>query len=149
VVPTDAMLGVVQDLIAQDPGSLAPAVNKLRVHLVKAPFTPESVQVPADLVEADFVGATFLEAGAGACQEFFNPGGERCVQLNEPLGGWHWVATVAPSPAQTIYGFYVTDHANAILYGSDIITPTQVVNAVGQGVDIPWIRFTLVPPVLQ
>lgn len=150
MIPTPAMLAIVQALIAEDPGSLAPVADGLLVHLAKASFNPASVLIPADITEADFTGSAALEAGVGACQEFFDPTtGLRVIQLNEPAGGWHWAATNTSNLPQSIHGWYVTDNANAVLFGSQLFDSPIPILSAGDGVDVDQVRFSMSIPTLQ
>lgn len=141
--PTNEILQAVTDLLANDSGTIAPAALALHVHLSKTNFTPAPNLDVGSFTEADFTGATALDAGVGACQVFIDPAtGLRTIQFNEPAGGWTWLCTVDPAPAQVIYGYYVTDNADAVLYGM-VKFPTPVtISTAGQAVTIPYIRFT-------
>ncbi len=141
--PTNVILDAIVNLLANDSATIAPAALALKVHLAAANFTPSPTLTVADFTEASFTGSTALDAGLGACEVFQDPvSGLRTIQLNEIAGGWHWLCTVTPSPAQVIYGYYVTDNANTVLYGSTKFPTPITINIAGQAIDIAWIRYT-------
>lgn len=144
MTPSPDMLDQLAVLLATDPTTLADPANALHVHLIKQPFNPAAILVPGDVVPATFTGSTPLAAGLGAQQNFINPtGGLRTIQLKEPAGGWHWICTVLPAPAETIYGWMVTDNTDAVLYGSANFDTPVVISGVGEAVDIPFVRFAM------
>jgi len=149
MTPTDLILNALQTLLGEDPATLAPVTDGLLVHLANAAFTPSVSLVLAGLSEADFTGAAALEAGAGPCQLFTDGiSGLRVIQLNEPLGGWHWQPTNTSNLPQIIYGYYVTDNPATVLYGAALFPTPYNLSAVGQGIDVGQIRFTLMPNAL-
>jgi len=150
MVPSNVILDELQTLLATDATTLADPANALHVHLAVNGFTPGNALTVADFTEATFTGATALAAGLGAQQEFTDPAtGDRCVQLLEPAGGWHWVCTAGTGLPQTVYGYYVTDNTDAVLYGCDRLDTPMVINATGQAVDIPYVRFAFVSPTME
>lgn len=144
MTPTKAMLDILQLLLANDAASLADPAAAVHVHLAMANFNPASVLIPADITEATFVGSAVLSAGLGAQQAFTIPAtGERIVQLKEPAGGWHWVATAATDLPQSIYGWYVTNLADTILYGSELFSAPIAILSIGNGIDVGQVRFRM------
>lgn len=144
MTPPQAFLDAINTLIASDAATLAPAGPGNKLHLAKANFNPSAVAVPADLTEATFTGSAALVAGTGAQQAFYDPAlGKRVIQILEPAGGWHWLCTVLPAPAETIYGYYLTNNAGSVLYGSQLFSTPIVINNAGQGVDIDQARFIM------
>jgi len=143
MTPSNAILDAIANLFANDPATIAPVALAVHVHLAKAAFTPTPSLDIASLVEASFDGGSPLSAGVGPQQEFLDPAsGQRIVQLLEPSGGWHWVTTGITDLPQTIFGWYATDNTDAVLYGSGLLAIPVVLNAIGQGIDIPQIRYT-------
>jgi len=144
------ILDALQTLLATDTATLAPAALAVNVHLTTTAFTPGNALTVADFTEAAFVGSTALGAGVGPQQAFSDPvTGDRIVQLLEPAGGWHWDCTSLTGLPETIYGYYVTDNGNTDLYGSARFDTPLVINAIGQAVDIPQVRFNFVAPTLE
>lgn len=144
--PTSVLLNRVATLLSTDTGSLAPAALAVKVHLAIAPFTPGPSLTVSSFTEATFSGYTALSAGTGNQESFTDPpSGQRIVQLQEPAGGWHWQANGATGLPQTVYGFYITDNANAVLYGSQLLPAPITLAAVGDGVDLAWVRFGIIP----
>lgn len=143
MIPTSVISEQIVDLLAADTTTLAPALNGCKVHLIKAPFTPGPTTDLASLTPATFTGSTPLVAGTGTQQVFVDPVTSlRILQLLEPAGGWHWACTVDPSPSETIVGYCVTDNAGTTTYGSALLPAPITINAAGQGIDLPQIRFT-------
>lgn len=148
--PTNVLLDRAAVLLAQDTTTLAPAALNVKVHLANAPFTPSNTLVIGSFTEANFSGYAALLAGTGNQQEFVDPASaNRIIQLNEPAGGWHWQSTGVANLPQTIYGYYITDNASAVVYGSALLPAAVTITASGQGVDIPQVRFALIPTALQ
>jgi len=144
MIATKVLESAVQSLLAADTTTLAPAVNALHVHLIQAPFTPDSDTDFTTLTEADFTGGAAKAAGVGACQTFSDPITlQLAIQLNEPVGGWHWKATALTNLPQTIYGYVVTDNADAVTYGSALFPSPFPILAINDGVDIPFVRLEL------
>lgn len=142
MTPSNALLDQLQNLITTDSTTLAPAALGTKIHLAKASFTPSPALTLASLTEADFPGYAALVMGTGAQQAFVDPvSGLRIIQLLEPAGGLHWEATGAPAPAQTIFGYYVTDNGTTVIYASALLTTPVVITAAPDGVDIANARF--------
>lgn len=150
MIATSILESAVQALLAADPTTLAPAALALHVHLIQAPFVPDADTDFTALTEADFTGSAAKSAGVGACQTFADPITlQLAVQLNEPVGGWHWKATALTNLPQTIYGYVVTDNADAVTYGSALFPSPFPILAVNDGVDIPFIRFEITSSALN
>ena len=145
MIPGTNILDRLAALLAGDTTTLAPAAGPVRVHLAIAAFTPGGTLIPGSFTEATFTGYASLLAPVGAQQNFFDPSlGVRVVQLIEPLGGWHWVATNATGLPQTVFGFWVSDNANTVVYGSELLPAPIVLTAANQAIDLPQVRFRFV-----
>lgn len=143
MVPTTGILNTIVDLLAADTATIAPAALALHVHLVKTPFTPIATLLIGDVTPATFDGSTPLNAGVGPQDVFRDPQTTlRIVQILEPAGGWHWDVTGVTDLPQTIYGYVVTDNADADIYGAALLSTPLTLSSVGQGIDLSWIRFT-------
>lgn len=139
--PTRLIYEALSDLLAADPATLA-SVAAMHVHLIKANFVPALGLAWDPTKEADFTGATAIDAGTGTQGVFYDPATNlRVIELKEPAGGWQWICTADPTPAQTIYGFQVTDNTDTDLYGAELFNTPITISAAGQGLDIPYIRF--------
>ena len=131
--------------LAADPTTLAPAGAGNKVSLVKAPFTPNENHVVADFTLADFTGSAALVAGNGAQPVGNDPlTAQQEIDIKEPAGGWRWQCTVAPTPAQTIYGYILTDNAGAVLLGMGLLDVPITVTAIGDFVEIGSIKLIFV-----
>jgi len=140
--PTQTLLSTLAELLAGDVAYLAAAAAK-HVHWIKDVFTPDLTTDFTALVEADFDGYVALNAAAGAQQAFTDPiTGQRVVQLIEPLGGWHSETTGVTNLPQTIYGYAVTDLADAVTLGSALLDTPVTLSGVGEAVDVSNIRLT-------
>jgi hypothetical protein len=141
MIPSNVILDAIASLLANDATTLA-NMTALHVHLAQAPFTPTPALDPTTLVEANFGGYAVLDPTAGAQSVFLDPvTGLRTVELKSPIGGWHFQTTGTTNLPQTIYGWYVTDHTDAVLYGSGLLSTPVPLTAVGQGFDLPSLSF--------
>lgn len=139
--PSRALWEAMQDLLAADTGTLG-AVAAMHVHLAAAAFTPSLDLALGTLTEATFNGSAAKNAGTGTQQVFYDQeSGARQIQLLEPAGGWTWECAVTPGSPETIYGYYVTDNADAVLLGAALLGSPLTISAAGQGLTIP--RVTL------
>jgi hypothetical protein len=130
-------------LLAHDTATLA-AVAAMNVHLAKAAFTPSPTLDPLTLTEADFAGYAAISPPAGNQLVYQDPvTGLYTVELKAPLGGYHFQTTGLGQLPQTIFGWWVTDNANAVLYGSGLLPTPIPLSIVGQGFDLPSLVFAL------
>ena len=142
--PGQSLLNRLQTLLAQDTGSLAAAVA-LKAHLAIAAFTPSLGLTIASLTEATFQGYAALLAVVGNALSWFDPlTSQAVVEMQPPAGGWHWQTTGVTGLPQTVYGWYLTDNANATLWGSALLPSPVTLTASGQGLDVASIRFGIV-----
>jgi hypothetical protein len=139
---TRYLLDRLATLLAGDVATLAPTSAGVKVRLVKAAFSPSDGTLFSDLTVATFVGGEAKPAAVGVQQSFRDTlTGSRVVQLLEPSGGWHWQATSATGLPETIFGFVVTSADDAFTFGSGLLPVPVVVEAIGDAVDIPQLRF--------
>jgi len=135
----------ITNLLAADPATLG-AVTAMHVHLSKQNFAPLLDTVLADFLEATFTGSAALNAGTGTQPVYYDLlDGVLTLQLLEPAGGWHWECTVTPASPETIYGYYVTDTADAVLLGCGLLPTPLTVALAGQGLDLPNIVLKFSP----
>jgi len=114
----------------------------MHVHLTTVPFTPSLENVLADFTEATFTGATALSLGTGAQPIFYDAGtGLLTINLKPPTGGYVWTCTVDPASPETIYGVYLTDTADAVLWGSMPLETPQTISQAGQGIVVPDLKL--------
>lgn len=143
MTPTAVFLAACAAAIGADTNGLAEAAF-VGVSLVKAPFVPSQNLVIGDLTLADFTDSDTIFVTSAAAQVFLDPAtAEWILQLDEPLGGWHWVTGDAVLLPQTIYGYALTNHAKAKLLGTALFDVPVLLNAAAQGVDIAQVRFRL------
>ena len=130
-------------LLAGDTGTIDIATGS-NVHLIMAPFTPSLGTDFTVLTEADFTGSATLASGFNDQQSFFDPTtNSYVVQLLEPAGGWHWVATAGTHLPETIYGYAVTNTANTVTYGSALLPSPVTITSTGDAVDIGQVRWSI------
>lgn len=141
--PTRALWRAPADLLAADTASLA-AATAMHLHLAKASFVPGLDLILADLTEADFTGATAIALGTGAQPVFYDVAtGNLSILLKPPVGGFVWTCTADPVSPQTIYGCYLTDTADAVLWGAFLLPQPVSIAAAGQGIIVqdPTLQF--------
>jgi hypothetical protein len=149
MLASNVLLDALASLLASDPTTLAPVANAVHIHLAVNAFTPGPNLLITNFVEATYPGSAAKSAGVGPQQNFVDAlTGQRTVQLIEPVGGWHWVATGLTNLPQDVYGIYVTDNADLIVYGSSRFDGPIPISAIGQAIDVPQVRFTFFNPVL-
>lgn len=140
--PMNNILDALMNRLASDVATLAAATAN-KVALAQNSFTPSPARVLADFTVANFTGYAALSAGTGTQQTFVDAAsGLRTIQLLEPAGGWHWQTTGTANLPQTIYGYFVTDNAAAVLYGCALLQAPVTLTASGQAVDTGNIRLT-------
>ncbi len=109
-------------------------------------FNPTLDLTLGDLVEATFTGSTALNLGTGTQVVYYDSAdGLLTILLKDPVGGLHWVCTVDPVSAETIYGVYLTDNADAVLLGAKLFDQPVPISAAGQGIDIPSLTLKFSP----
>jgi hypothetical protein len=142
MTPTNVILAQIPALLAADTTTLAAALA-LKVHLSQANFTPGPALIVGSFTEANFSGYAALSPTPGSQNVFIDPAtGLRTVELKAPLGGWVFITTGVANLPQTIYGFYVTDNAGAVLYASQLLATPIPLTVSGQGIVLPDIRFS-------
>lgn len=148
MVGNNTLLDKLVDLLAADISTLA-AVAAMHLHIAKAAFTPGPGLTLAALTEATFTGAAAKNAGIGTQTVFVDPTtGLRTIQVLEPAGGWTWLCTVTPGTPETIFGVYLTDNADAVLYAAALLTPNVTISAAGQGLSLAFARLQLLAAAL-
>jgi hypothetical protein len=141
--PSQRILDSIATLLAADTNNLG-AGTAMHAHLAKNPFTPGPNLVLADFTEATFPGYAAKLAGTGTQTVYTDPAsGLSVILIKEPAGGWTWLCTGTPSPAETIYGIYFTDTADAVYLGCLKFTNGIIINANGQAVTQGQCTFTV------
>ena len=139
--PTRAIWRKQADLLAADTTSLA-AITAMNVHLFTNDVTPSLDMLLADLTEATFTGSTAIGAGTGTQPSNYDASdGLLTIWIKEPAGGFLWTCTVTPVAAQTVFGFYLTDNANAVLYAAQRLLQPVTISMAGQVIDIGDLTF--------
>lgn len=140
-----ALYESIADQVATDTAILA-AATAMNVHLIAEAFTPTLDTDFTALQEATFTGSAAKAAGTGAQQVFNDPtNGTRVLQILEPAGGWTWECTATPASAETIYGYALTDTANAVTHGTGLLPTPVTINLAGQGITLPNVRINFNP----
>lgn len=144
MTPNRALEVTIRELLATDPAMLAQAADAPMITLVAAPFTEGPNVEYADLTPATYTGSAPKDATVGNQQAFFDPvQGVDVVQLNEPVGGWTWECTASPAAPETIYGYVVTDQANVVTYGCEVLDDPVTITAAGDAVVLPNVRMSI------
>lgn len=118
------------------------AAAAMKVHLAAAAFVPSLDLLLASLTEATFTGGAAKLAGAGVQQVQFDVAtGFQMIQILEPAGGWTWECTADPPAPETIYGWYLTDNASAVLLGSGLLDAPLTIDGAGDALTVA--RITL------
>jgi hypothetical protein len=97
----------------------------------KSPFSPTDLSTKAELdaIAAAFTGSTGIAVVWGAKQIAPNRQPFKSSQL------LNWICTVAPDPAEMIYGVYY--HDGTVLVGVDVFPSPVLVDGVGSAVS--WV----------
>jgi hypothetical protein len=140
---TRALRNSAMSLLAADTTALADATpNKMR--LAKNNFAPSENTLIGDIVEADFDGYAAKTITAGVQPEGFDPTTDASViDLSPPAGGFRYASTGITSLPMTIYGYYVTDGAGAVLLASAAFPTPIVITRTGQVIDLGDARLSL------
>jgi len=113
-----------------------------RVGLVKQSFTPSEDLVFADLIPADFNGAS--PGGHSTPTWGVDPlTNERVVNIPPLAGGFHWETVDTSELPQTIYGFMLYDSDATALLGCALLDTPIVLNAANQAIDLDKVQFRL------
>jgi len=141
MVPSLALFKTQQTLLAADTSMLANATAN-KVSLVVSSFVPSQTLDIGTLTLASFTGSTALAAGTGTQQVFLDPVSNQWqIQIKEPAGGWNWICTADPTPAQTVYGWVLTNGAIDTILASGVLTTPIQIAASGQGLSLPYLRL--------
>jgi hypothetical protein len=137
MIPVRAVFDEMRNLIAFDPTYFDPATTQNNVHLAKAPFIPSLDLDISTLVEATFPGYSPNRQMAGAPSVYYDAlTGLSTILLKPELGDWLFNCTGIPTPAETIYGYYLTDSTNSVLIASALLGRTETISAAGQGINL-------------
>jgi hypothetical protein len=141
MIPSKTLQTQIATLIAGDATTLGSS-TAMHVHLAKAAFTPSPNLDPATLTEADFAGYAAIDPTTGTQLIYQDPvTGLITVEIKEPVGGWHFQTTGTGQLPQTIYGWYLTDSTDAVLYGSGLLDTPVPLAISGQGFNLPTLTF--------
>ena len=131
-------------LLAGDTTTLAQATNANLVCLIASPFTPGPGLQFSSLTEATFTGYAALAAALNAQSVYNDPVTfRRVIEILPPAGGWVYVCTAAPTPAQVIYGYVLTNHAKTTIYGMQLLPTPVTIGNIGDGVNLGSVQFNL------
>lgn len=144
MTPTNVTEQAILDAAAGDTATFSQAVNALHVHLIAADFTPGKTTDFTALTAATFTGSAAKSVELNDQETGKDPlTGRKFIQFIPPVGGWYYECTVAPGAPETIYGYCVTDNANAVTYGSAKLATPVTIAAVGDSLLIDKIRLEL------
>lgn len=145
MLATNWLIAGTSQALAKDSATLAKASgSENKVRLVCADFTPGPATDYGSLTAATFTGSTALSVGSGDQTEGRDPvTGRRKIIFKEPVGGWTWTCTVPGDPAQTVYGYAVTNNAGTVTYGSAKLSSPVTMSASGDVVSIGEVSLLL------
>jgi hypothetical protein len=145
LLPTFAVREQLGNLLAADATTLAPAMTANKIALVNQAFTPNENLTIAGLSFATFTGSTPIAGAAGAQGVGLDPAtGDQVVTILAPAGGWRWTCTTAPTTAETIYGYALTNNAGTTLLGTELLPQPITISEVGDLVDLGAVAINFV-----
>lgn len=125
-------------LLAADAATLAPAVDKNVIRLIKAPFTPGEGLDISSLVFADFDGGDPIEGVAGTQPESLDPNTrDAIIDIEPPAGGYRWETSGVTNLPQVIYGFALLNNDSTVLFAAELLQSAVTLNDVNQSVFLP------------
>jgi hypothetical protein len=117
-------------LSARPAAALMAAPN---VHLFGNDFTPSPFSVLANFTDVTFTGGAAVAQGT-----LLGP-----VWLDNIIRGMlvntTFTCTVTPSPGQTIFGYYLTDAANALLWVAERFADPVPINTAGDFLSLDYV----------
>lgn len=135
----------VAELVGADATRLADPADAPKVTLIIDDFSPDPSTDPMTLMFATFTGSTPKSATAGAQAVGVDPlTNESIITLNEPVGGWRWECTADPATPETVYGFVVTDQAQAVLYGIQHLDEPVQISLAGHEINLQSLTYRCV-----
>jgi len=145
MLPMSAVRLQLGELLAADDTTLAPASSANKIALIAEAFTPSEDLVIGDLTLATFTGSAPKAGATGAQQAGIDPAThDQVITILAPAGGYRFECTVTPTPAETIYGYALTDNAGAVLLGVQAFATPIVIAEVGDFIDLGAVEMTLV-----
>lgn len=135
------------NVLAQEPNTLG-AGTTLRMGLFLNDITPSPETDFADLDIATTNGLAAVACATGVATLVWKPDtGVYGFLLNEPAGGFNWVATGVDDPAQVVYGaaLWNTDGGDVLIASARFTDPITI-NVVGQFIGLSAIPGYLAAP---
>lgn len=132
-------------LLAADTTTLNQAANPLKVRLFMNNIAVNDGTLLANLTEAVFDGYVLVSLPLGPCVAGQDPVTlQQEITLPPPAGGWVYTCTGVTGLPIIIYGFYVTDKNNTILYAAQNFPAPITITASGQVIDLGAIKIQIV-----
>lgn len=95
-------------------------------------YVPNKLTVAEDLVAPTFTGYSEKSCTSGSQNKVYDPEtGNKGVSLKEPVGGFNWIVGSVPDPAETVYGWWVSNEDGEALFAQRFETPIPI-TAIGQ-----------------
>jgi hypothetical protein len=140
---TDVLAARFANLVAADVTTLDAALN-VKILLSKSAFTPGPGTAVGSITEADFDGYAPLEKDAAAPNVYTDPAtGDFIIEIPPPAGGFSFETTGVTNLPQTIFGWLLTDNAEAVVYDSQLMSPQPLLTASGQGFSLAPVRIRI------
>jgi hypothetical protein len=143
MIPTKAIRNACMELLAADTATLAAvAANKIFLYVNNA--TPSENSVLADFTPATFTGSGSKLVTAGVQPNGYVPATQDSrIDLSPPAGGFRWECTATPTPAETCYGYCLTDNGGVTLLAAQRFTTPIVIASIGDAIALSDPNLTL------
>lgn len=137
MIPTQAIVERPFILLSDDTVTFDPG-DPPNLRLIKAPFTPGPNIERADLVDADFDGATFVQLDPTLIAESLDPA-TNDVMLSMPAGAtpYRWETATDLNLPQTIYGSAMIKDNNTDVIACELFDTPITLTAPNQVIMLP------------
>ena len=136
MIPSRETLALINQAFSQDTAVWS-SDPQTKIALVVSSFVPgPDVDISA-LTLASFTGSAPIDVPAPPQNIVVdNESGRVGILLKEPVGGYKWICTAAPDPAQTVYGWIVYLEDLSELFFSELLPEPVVITSVGNFVEL-------------
>lgn len=121
----------------------------LEIHLAQNLFAPGPGLVIGDLVQADFDGYNPAVRASAALPESLDPiNGDIVLSINS-LTGLPYETTGTTNLPQTIYGFYLTDQDETVVWAAELFDAPITLTGINQSIQLPVTTMRMQPGFIQ
>jgi hypothetical protein len=136
MIPTRKTLQVINDAV-QTSTIFWPTDPVTVISLVISPFVPGPDVSIADLTQATFDGSSQLSIPTQPqIVVLDNETGRLGILLKEPVGGYKWVCTADPDPAQIVYGYAVYSSEDDVTFFTELLPSPVTISSIGNFVEL-------------